>query len=162
MSTAFAIQGDGGGCAAKEKGMKISALLMAASLAVPAFGAAHAQDSGRYRLEKTENGFVRMDTDTGQMSLCEQNGDKLVCRLAHDDRAAYANRLDHMQAELDALEGRVKALEATAHPASSLPSDAEVDRTLGIMDKFFRHFMGIAHDLEQQQKQADQAQPNHT
>jgi hypothetical protein len=33
---------------------------------------AWAAEPDRYRLEKTESGYVRMDTRTGEMSICEE------------------------------------------------------------------------------------------
>ena len=142
--------------------MRIGGLLVAGALAVPALGAAHAQDAERFRLEKTENGLVRMDTATGQMSLCQQNGDEFVCRMASDDRSAYAARLGRMQARLDALERRVDALETSSPTSGAVASDEELDRSLGMMEKFMRRFMGIARDIEREQKQQDQSGPNRT
>lgn len=37
-------------------------------------GTALAQNEERYRLERTENGYVRMDTETGTMTLCQERG----------------------------------------------------------------------------------------
>jgi hypothetical protein len=43
-------------------------LTAAAMLAAPA---ASAEETGRYVFDKSENGIVRLDTQTGEMSLCE-------------------------------------------------------------------------------------------
>lgn len=109
-----------------------AALLAAAALAGPASAA----DAGRYVMEKTGEGYVRMDTATGEMSICSERGGQLVCKLAADERAAF-------QDELDRLEARVSALEDKAGRTLAVPSEEEFDRGLDNMEKFFRRFLGI-------------------
>lgn len=113
-------------------------------LAVPSL----AQDAERYRLERTENGYVRLDTRTGAMATCEERGGQLVCRLAADEREAYEDRIDTLDDRIEALEERVAALEAPPAPAAGLPSEDEFEQTLGYMERFFRRFLGIMKDLD--------------
>lgn len=48
----------------------------------------------RYALERTADGFVRLDRQTGAMSYCRIEGAAgLVCRLAADERVAYENKI---------------------------------------------------------------------
>ncbi len=109
---------------------------------------ADAQEAERYRLEKTEDGYVRMDTRTGEMSICEErNGGHLVCRTAADERSAFEDEIDRLNASLRALEDRVAALEK-APAASGLPTEEEFDKTMGYMERFFRGFMDIVKDFE--------------
>lgn len=125
--------------------MRISALpLTFAALLVA--GSAHAEGEGRYRMEKTETGFIRLDTASGDVSLCREQEGQMVCRMAADERAAF-------EKELDLLTKRVEALEkggTTGSPAAkpSLPTDEEIDRTMSIMEKMMRRFMGIVKNLE--------------
>jgi hypothetical protein len=51
--------------------------------------AAHAaeQDASRFQLERSGDHFVRLDRQTGAMSLCEEKDGSLVCRMAADERA---------------------------------------------------------------------------
>jgi hypothetical protein len=118
--------------------------------------AAFAQDAERYQLERTENGYVRLDTQTGAMSICQERGEQLVCRLAADERDAMETDSVGLRAELDALERRVAALEE-GRPAGGLPSDEELDRTLSFMERFFRTFMGLAQEWSE-----DEPAPNRT
>ncbi|TCD16553.1 hypothetical protein [Oricola cellulosilytica] len=106
--------------------------------------AASAQN-GRYVMEKTENGYVRMDTATGEMSICAEKSGQIVCKLAADERAAF-------QDELQRLEERVARLETRLEGGLAdrvLPSDEELDRGLDNMEKFFRRFLGIVEEFEQ-------------
>lgn len=126
----------------------ILTLLLAALL--PAAG--HAQEAERYRLEKTAEGYVRMDTQTGAMSLCEERSGQLVCRVAADERTALQDEIEGLQNSIRSLDQRVAKLEGSlaAKLESSLPSEEEFDRTLGYMERFLRSFMGIVKDLNRQ------------
>ena len=102
----------------------------------------------RYQLQRTDDGYVRLDTTTGAMSTCQEKNGQLICRMATDERAAYEGDLAQLQDRVDALETRLAALEA-GRPAASLSDEQEFEQTLGYMERFFRRFMGIVKDFEQ-------------
>lgn len=116
---------------------------VAAMLTVPA----QAQDDERFRLERTGDGYVRLDTVTGRTALCREQGAQLVCRMAVEDRAAYDARLDELEAKTAALEDRLAALEARV-PELRLPGSEDVDQAMDQVERFLRRFLGIARDLE--------------
>lgn len=130
--------------------MNLQKLVAAIFLASLAGTTAHAQDSGRYRLEKSADGYVRMDTQTGAMSICEEKTGQLVCRMAADERSAFQDEVDRLQASMKALDARVAKLETSlsAKLESSLPSEEDFNTTLSYMERFFRRFMGIVKDME--------------
>lgn len=121
-----------------------------AGLSAPAL----AQDADRFQMERTPEGYVRLDKRTGEMSVCAQQGTQLVCKLAVDDRQVYDSAIDRLQASVDSLEGRVAALES--RPKSNLPTETEFDQTMNYMQRFFRGFMGIVKEFEQETRQPDQ------
>jgi hypothetical protein len=126
-------------------------LFISAAATVLAFaGPASAQDADRYRLERTENGFVRMDTRTGQMSFCEERSGQLACRPATDERTAQGDQLDEIGRRIEALEQRLMALESRPQPDASLPSEEEFEQTMSLMERFLRRFWGVAKDLEKE------------
>ena len=106
-----------------------------------------AQDVERYRLERTDEGFVRIDTATGSTSLCREHDGQLVCRMAVEERDAYDGSIEALQERVDALEDRIAALE-DGTSAAELPDEQEFEQTLSYMERFFRRFMGIVKDLE--------------
>ena len=92
-----------------------------------------AEEVDRYRLEKSETGYVRMDTATGEMSICEERSGQLVCKLAADERAAFQDEIDRLQAKLDGVDARVAKLEARASiPETLLPTEEEFDKSHGL------------------------------
>lgn len=123
-------------------------IVLAAAVALPALATAGlAERVDRYELQKTDKGYVRLDTETGAMSICEQRDTQLVCRAAADERDAYQDEIDRLSSSLSALEKRVAALEK-APSATGLPSEEEFDRSLGYMQKFFRGFMDIVKEYD--------------
>lgn len=113
---------------------------------------AMAEENERYTLERSGDSFVRMDRQTGEMSICEERSGQLVCKLAADERAAFQDEVDSLESRLKALDERVVKLE-TSRPArldQALPSDEQIDKTVETMGKFLRGFMGIMKDLDEQ------------
>jgi len=134
--------------------MRPVALFVPALVIAGLAGSARSEEVDRYRLEKTETGYVRMDTQTGEMSICEEKTGQLVCRMAADERSALQDQLERLQARLDAMDARVTKLEAQPSiPQVLLPSDEEVDKSFDLMEKFFHRFMGIVKDLDKEDAQ---------
>ena len=106
---------------------------------------AQAADSDRFQLERSGDHFVRLDRQTGAMSLCEEKEGTLVCRMAADERAAYED-------ELDRLSERVTALEQGGLASKALPSDAEIDRSISIMERMMKSFMGMVKEFQADEK----------
>lgn len=131
-------------------------------LAAPLSAQAQEEQAGRFQLERTEKGIVRLDTQSGTLTLCHEKEGNLVCRMAADERAAY-------EEELDRLTKRVEALENGTQPGQrdekrlgrSLPSDADIDRSFAIMEKMMKRFMGLAEELNRE-KQGDRLHPQKT
>ncbi len=142
--------------------MRLFTILIPALAMTGIAGLASAEEAERYRLEKSDTGYVRMDTVTGEMSICEERSGQLVCKLAADERAAFQTDIDRLQAKLDDVEGRVAKLEARPSiPETLLPTDEQVDKGIDIMEKFFRSFMGIVKDLDKDVARPD-AEPQRT
>jgi hypothetical protein len=110
-----------------------------------------AEDSVRYSLEKTADGYIRMDKQSGQMSVCKEADGQLICRLAADERDAYESTTA-LAKRLDALEQKVAALEnGSPKPLNALPSEEEFDKTLSMMERFMRRFMGVVKEFDGQE-----------
>lgn len=109
-----------------------------------------AADTERYTLEKTEDGYVRLDTQTGEMSICKETEAQLVCRAAADERAALQDEIDRFATRLSEIEKRLAALESSAFlkPGELLPSEEQLDQSLETMEKFMRRFMEMMRDVE--------------
>jgi flagellar motility protein MotE (MotC chaperone) len=124
-------------------------------------GGALAAEADRYKLEKSGSGWVRMDTQTGEMSICEERAGQLVCKLAADERAAFQEDVDRLLSSIKGLEDRVTALEnsLTAKLERTLPTEEEFEKTMSYMERFFRGFIGIVKELDQEAPGEDPAKP---
>ena len=116
------------------------ALTVATALAFPAV--AHAE--GRYEMQETENGIIRLDTETGRVSLCKFEQDELICRTAADDRTAYETEIERLTNELDALRQNAGAVDGDMN----LPSDEEIDEVVGTFERFTKAIMEAIQRLE--------------
>lgn len=124
--------------------MKVMAIAFGVFLLPLTAGAAE-PDAGRFQLERNGDHFVRLDRQTGAMSLCAEKDGNLVCRMAADERAAY-------ETDLDRLSERVTALEKGGRSSGTLPTDAEVDRSISIMERMMKSFMGMAKEFQTEEK----------
>lgn len=128
-----------------------SLVAMVLSGAGPAF--AQEPIANRFTLEKTENGFIRMDTRTGEMSICSEKAGQLVCRLAADERRAFEETLSDLSDRVAALEQRLELEAPGSLPGNSqdaIPDEAELDRALDAMNKMMRGFFGMVEDLRKE------------
>ncbi|WP_051439160.1 hypothetical protein [Ciceribacter selenitireducens] len=124
-------------------------LMIATGLAAPAL--AEDTDVARFALEKTDGGFVRLDRKTGALTLCQENDGTLTCRMAADERAAYEEDLARLEKRVEALEKSLSTGRPLAN-AEPLPSDEEVERSIGIMERFMRSFFGLVEEFKQQEE----------
>jgi hypothetical protein len=133
------------------------AALLTAGLGLPA----QAQDtvtavqSGRYTMEKSGDGFVRLDTRTGAVSYCGQKNGAWACEPVSDDRQALADEIQKLETENRLLRERVGELEAQKgaaprtekQPELKLPSDAEMNQLMTWFETWVRRFMAFVRSL---------------
>ncbi|MDX8468204.1 hypothetical protein RFM26_21125 [Mesorhizobium sp. VK23B] len=133
--------------------MRLQHILVPAALCSLVAASAYSEETDRYRLEKSANGYVRMDTQTGAMSICEEHSGQLVCKMAADERAAFQDEIDRLQSSVKALDERVAKLEnsPSARLESQLPSEEDFNKTLSYMERFFRSFMDIVKDMDREE-----------
>jgi len=122
------------------------ALVLVAS---PAF----AQQDDRFVLEKSGDGFVRMDRQTGEMSYCAIEAGALACRAAASSATSRDAEVAKIQEAIAALDRRIVALESSlaARLESTLPTEEQFEQTMGYVERFLRGFMGIMRDMEKEE-----------
>ena len=74
-----------------------------------------------------------------------------TCSAVADDRAALQEEITRLQKENDALRRKQASAEAMAKSeedkTGSLPSDADLDKIMGFMEKVMRRFFDFAKSL---------------
>ena len=138
----------------------IVVLALAAAAAGPAAlaqTAAPDSENGRYSFNQVADGMLRLDTRTGQVSLCARKDAGFACNTVPDERTALENEIARLQRENGALKKDMLARNlplpggvATAPSAEQqrelklpLPSDAEIDRVMSAFDKMWRRLVDI-------------------
>ncbi|MBS9719279.1 hypothetical protein JYU29_01095 [Tianweitania sp. BSSL-BM11] len=120
---------------------------LSAALLLGLGATAHAQETERFQMQKTDGGYIRMNTQTGAMSICEERDAQLICRTAVDETAVKTEPAVSLQARIDRLEARVATLEREQRSTDAV-ADEEFDKGLDRMERFFRGFMGIVREFD--------------
>lgn len=126
----------------------VSGIALAAFIASASSGLAQPPDDakGRFALSPVPGGVVRLDKETGEMSLCAERAQKWICEPVEDRGNQGAG--DKLEAENRELRARIKALEdqvATPDagppaPKAQLPTEEEVDKALDYVETIFKKF----------------------
>ena len=89
----------------------LAAAALCVALAAPALAEGEMPDSehGRYTFSKVADGFLRLDTQTGQVSVCNQRAVGLACQAVPDDRTVLENEIARLRTENAALKKEMLA-----------------------------------------------------
>lgn len=117
---------------------------------------------GRFTFSRIDDGYVRLDNRTGQVSFCSKRTVGWTCQLAPDDRGVLENEIGRLQEENASLKrnllanglplpGSMKAdppvvqqNERTLAP----PSDPNIDRMKVIVEKAWRRLVEFISTLQ--------------
>lgn len=125
--------------------------------------------ASRYSMQPVDGGVARLDTQTGEISLCQVDNGQIACEPSEDERQRLQDRIRELSDEVASLkDGRSDEGDAAAPLAgprkpsqSVLPEDADLDKALGQMKHIFRTFRDIARELDDE-KPAPETTPNRT
>lgn len=152
---------------------RVIALMLGILLAHTAFAQEDALDRDRYSLEETDGGFLRVDRESGLVSLCQNVNNAWRCAPVPDAQLALEDEIDELRSEIgklsarnDELEAKILAISRAADealsgiaeddvkPKTETPSDSltqsdeeQIDRALDFTEKAMRRFFGLMKDL---------------
>lgn len=143
-------------------------VLVVMVLAVTPAGAQSAApdgENGRFSFNQVPEGLLRLDTRTGQVSLCSKREAGWACQVVPDERAVLESEIARLQAENGALK---KEMIARGVPLPSptpaappkvrpevelkLPSDAELDRVMAFMEKAWRRLLDMVDEMQRERE----------
>jgi hypothetical protein len=142
-------------CIERDRSLRHGAALAAVFVLVA--GASHAQDAEpprgtagqRFSFQPVEDGIMRLDRETGQVSHCRRAGADYICRSVADDRAALEDEIVRLRRENEQLRLGQTPAPRPPHGRGGVPSDEEFDRTLSLMERFMRRMLGIVREETQ-------------
>lgn len=129
-------------------------------------------DDGRYSFHRIGEGFVRLDSQTGQVAQCGWGTSGWSCKLVPDERAALESEIARLQRDNAALKKSLlsRGIELPAGvvaeaPAAGpvppanvpdpsaktepkMPSDADLDRAFAFMKKVWRRLVDMMNDVQ--------------
>lgn len=129
------------------------------ALATPSFAqdtSTPGADDGRFSFHRVQDGFLRLDNRTGQVSMCTRQSAGWACRAVADERVVLESEIARLQADNAALKKEMLAKGLPlpngmkADPPSAarggdqdlkLPSNAELDRMMVFMEKVWRRLV---------------------
>ena len=102
--------------------------------------------NGRYAMTPAPDGFLRMDTRTGAVSLCILKEGAVTCASSADERGALENEIARLAKENAGLRERLAEVTQGgpgARPRNNLPNEDEMNKALGLAETFMRRMMRI-------------------
>jgi hypothetical protein len=131
-------------------------------------------ENGRYALSPVADGVLRLDTRTGAVSTCNNNGTGWACYAVPDERAAFDAEIGRLQADNEKLKAQLAAREPTitgkidepmpktdslkkAEPKAGdsarkieipLPSDRDMDRMMAFLEQAWRRLVEMANRMQ--------------
>jgi len=126
-----------------------------ASLLATPVQAQNAPDNadGRFSFHRTDDGFLRLDGRSGQVSLCLRRSAGWECQAVPDERAALEGEIARLQGDNANLKRELLAhnlpLPNGTRPETSdrgedrlqLPSDAELNRAMAFIEKVWKRMV---------------------
>ena len=119
--------------------------------------AAVGDGAARYAMRATAEGTLRLDTRTGETTLCTTAGGRLKCSVSAEERAAYQQEIDALGTRLEKLEQRLIALEGPGRGSGEMSGSADalseaqrrnVDQAVSMAERAMRGFVGVVKRLK--------------
>ena len=143
-----------------------AAVVVGCCVIAPAFAddAMPENDGGRYTFSKVADGFLRLDTQTGEVSICSQRTVGWACQAVPEDRAVLESEIARLRHENAALKKDMLA-HGLPLPAGALPEPpvvrdgdhalpprlhSDLDRMMALVDRMWHRLVeAIAHAQKQ-------------
>jgi DNA repair exonuclease SbcCD ATPase subunit len=146
-----------------EDGMRRAGFVVALVALTVCFGpgSVAAETGGRYTMSPTEDGMVRLDTQTGAMALCRRKDGAWACEDMEDSQRTLMGEIDKLRTENKSLKEQVEHLEETLGlgqtetdaPGPSakltLPSEADVDKAFDYLERMLNKLHERMEKLEE-------------
>ena len=129
-------------------------------------------EHGRFSFKQVADGVLRLDSRTGEVSLCGKRAVGWACQALPEDRTALEGEIARLQGENAALKRElvahglslpdgVKGPPATARPDQDLkvPSDAELDRAMSFLERAWRRLMEMVQNFQREMESEKNKKP---
>jgi hypothetical protein len=133
-----------------------------AGVALTAVAGPKAEESGaRYAMSPTANGVVRLDTQTGAMSLCTGAAGQWSCQDMNDSQRTLTAEIDQLRAENKSLRDQLDQTDqalglndngpVAPKPKFTLPTEQDVDKAFDYLEAMAKKIHKRLDRLQEQQ-----------
>jgi len=136
-----------------------AAVLVAVALPAYALETGADGENGRYAFNTVPDGVLRLDTRTGQVSKCGNSSAGWTCQILPDDRKALEGEIARLQDENARLRNEFASRGLKPPDAGrdhegeiKLPSDQELDRVMGFLEKVWRRLIDIVESTNKERE----------
>ncbi len=143
----------------------VALAIATALMAPPARAQTSETEDNHYQFNRVEDGYLRLDRKTGQVSLCSRHAVGWSCQAVPDDRAAYDSEIARLQGENAALKkamldrglplpGGVTPDAPVARGDSDLkvPDRPDIDRMVSAVEKVWRRLVEMLMSLQKDKR----------
>ena len=140
-------------------------VIAGSGLAAAAAGAQPSSPEGgdaRYTFHRADDGYLRLDGRSGQVSMCQRRTTGWQCQLVPDERTALEAEISRLQSDNAALKKELLSRNLPLpdgmrpdQPGSKsqvqrpkLPDDAELNRIMGVMEKIWRRMVEMIQSVQ--------------
>lgn len=110
---------------------------------------AAASPPARYTFNRVDDGFLRLDNVSGQVTICSQHAAGWACQAVPEDRAALEREITRLQNEVVGLKKEVAALREPPPPprppADLTPPPAKSDDAAKLREDMERARVALEH-----------------
>ncbi|MEO0960950.1 MAG: hypothetical protein AAFY01_00875 [Pseudomonadota bacterium] len=110
---------------------------------------AQAEETGRYTMEPVDGGFLRLDTQTGTVSVCSGSGDAWTCTPAKDERSRLEEENAQLKADNLALREQISELGEKPNVTTPEDVDAAMDAFETVAERFGRIIKIMRREMEE-------------
>jgi hypothetical protein len=96
--------------------LALAVLLACAASPAPAQDGALPNVPSRYSFNRVDDGFLRLDNQTGQIAFCSPHAVGWACQAVPEDRAALDKEIARLQDEVASLKSEIAALREQPPP----------------------------------------------
>jgi hypothetical protein len=119
-------------------------------------------DDARFSFNRIDEGYLRLDGRTGQVSVCARRAVGWACQAAPDERAALEAEIARLQSDNALLKkellarniplpGNIKPDQQSGSPDQpmlQLPNDADLNRVMTFIEKVWRRLVEMIVSLQ--------------